>query len=64
MLTLAALSLNRMLAFIPLCNFDGKITSFAAAAKIVCLIWLYALALSLPPVFGWGRYLPEISGLG
>ena len=31
---------------------------------IIILIWLYALALSLPPIFGWGRYVPEISGLG
>ena len=22
------------------------------------------MCLSLPPVFGWGRYSPEISGLG
>ena len=31
---------------------------------IVTMIWLYALLLSIPPVFGWGRYVPEISGLG
>ena len=31
---------------------------------ILLSIWFYSLALSLPPLFGWGRYVPELSGLG
>ena len=38
--------------------------SFTASTKIICLVWLCSLSLSLPPIFGWGRYVPELSGLG
>ena len=63
-MTLSALSLNRMMCFVNIGNFDGKLSSYMSATKIICFVWLYSLALSLPPVIGWGRYLPEISGLG
>ena len=63
-MTLSALSLNRMMCFVNIGNFDGKLSSYKSVTKIICFVWLYSLALSLPPVIGWGRYLPEISGLG
>jgi hypothetical protein len=43
---------------------NGKVNTFWAATKIVLSIWVYSLALSLPPLLGWGRYVPELSGLG
>ena len=64
MLTLCALSISRMGSFVPICGLDGKISSFSTCRKIITAIWLYSLVLSLPPVFGWGSYVPELSGLG
>ena len=64
MMTLTVLSICRMAAFFPICGIDGKVTSFKISLKIVSTSWLYSLALSLPPVFGWGKYVPELSGLG
>jgi hypothetical protein len=64
MMTLSALSLNRMMCFVSIGNYDGKLSSYMSATKILGFVWLYSLALSIPPVFGWGKYLPEISGLG
>ena len=64
MLTLCALSISRMGSFVPICCLDGKVSSFSTCRKIITAIWLYSLVLSLPPVFGWGSYVPELSGLG
>ena len=50
--------------FVSICKNDREGLSFHTTTKILRLIWLYALALSLPPLFGWGRYVPELSGLG
>ena len=38
--------------------------TFTTVSRIICLVWLCSLTLSLPPLFGWGRYVPELSGLG
>ena len=43
---------------------SGGDLSFNTISKFIFLIWMYALALSIPPVFGWGRYVPELSGVG
>ena len=64
MLTLMVLSVCRMAAFAPIFGVDGKISSFTTAIKVISAIWIYSLALALPPIFGWGRYVPELSGLG
>ena len=63
MFTLCALSVCRYGRI-----FHGNITetvsSFHVATAIICFVWLYSLCLSIPPLFGWGRYVPELSGLG
>ena len=41
-----------------------KVRSLSIVIIILLSIWFYSLALSLPPLFGWGRYVPELSGLG
>ena len=41
-----------------------KARSLSTVVIILLSIWFYSLALSLPPLFGWGRYVPELSGLG
>ena len=64
MVTLCVLSLCRLSTFVRSHRIDGKISSFATAFKITAAIWIYSLALSMPPLFGWGRYIPEVSGLG
>ena len=64
MVTLCVLSLCRLSTFVRSHRIDGKISSFATAFKITTAIWIYSLALSMPPLFGWGRYIPEVSGLG
>ena len=64
LLTLTTLSVCRMAAFVPICDWDGKISSFRSAVKVITILWVYSLTLALPPIFGWGRYVPELSGLG
>ena len=64
MITLCVLSICRLSSFIRSHRFDGKISSFSTAFKITAAIWIYSLSLSVPPLFGWGRYIPEVSGLG
>ena len=64
MVTLCVLSMSRMCSFLPFRRIDGKISSLGTALKITVAIWLYSMCLSLPPLFGWGRYIPEVSGLG
>ena len=44
-------------------KMDGDL-SFCTISKLILFIWIYALTLSLPPAFGWGRYVPELSGIG
>ena len=63
MLTLCALSVCRYGGIFQSGNFAENVNSYKTATKIVCLIWLYSLALTLPPLFGWGRYVPELSGV-
>ena len=63
-LTLCLLSVLGYGSVCRFCKNDREGLSFPTTTKILRLIWLYALALSLPPLFGWGRYVPELSGLG
>ncbi|KAA0204025.1 MWS opsin, partial [Hyalella azteca] len=37
----------------------GKPLSFGKAMMCLVFVWGYATAISLPPFFGWGRYIPE-----
>ena len=64
MITLCVLSICRLSSFLHFRRIEGKISSFSTALKISSAILLYSLSLALPPLFGWGRYTPEVSGLG
>ena len=64
MITLCVLSICRLSSFLHFRRIEGKISSFTTALKISSAILLYSLSLALPPLFGWGRYTPEVSGLG
>ena len=64
MMTLTVLSICRMAAFFPVYGIDGKVSSYRSSLKLVSVTWLYSFTLSLPPIFGWGKYVPELSGLG
>jgi hypothetical protein len=37
--------------------------TFSSAVVPLCLIWLSALAMALPPLLHWGHYIPEVSGI-
>ena len=63
MLTLCVLSICRYNSIFRFGNVTENVSSFKRAVTIICVIWMYSFALSLPPLFGWGRYVPEISGL-
>ena len=63
MLTLCVLSVCRIGSIFRFGNNTENVASFKTALKTICVIWLYSFSLSLPPLFGWGRYVPEISGL-
>ena len=64
MLTLCVLSVCRLSSFLHAGFMNGNIPTNSVAIKLIFTIWLYAFSLSSPPIFGWGRYAPEISGLG
>ena len=63
MSTLCVLSVCRYESIFRFGNIIGNVSSYRTVGTIICGIWLYSFALSLPPLFGWGRYVPEISGL-
>ncbi|XP_042638911.1 melanopsin [Orycteropus afer afer] len=58
MITLTAIALDRYLVITrPLATIG--VVSKRRAALILMGIWLYALAWSLPPFFGWSAYVPD-----
>ncbi|XP_037660500.1 melanopsin [Choloepus didactylus] len=58
MITLMAISLDRYLVITrPLAPVG--VVSKRRAALVLLGVWLYALAWSLPPFFGWSAYVPE-----
>ncbi|XP_016872444.1 melanopsin isoform X1 [Homo sapiens] len=58
MITLTAIALDRYLVITrPLATFG--VASKRRAAFVLLGVWLYALAWSLPPFFGWSAYVPE-----
>ena len=60
-MTLAVLSLQRLLT---LANPEHyKITSYKKSFLIITGIWLYTLCISIPPFFGFGKFVPETSGM-
>ena len=64
MLTLCVLSICRMKNFLHGGRITGKVSSFYEATKLILVLWVLSAALSVPPLLGWGRYIPEFSGLG
>ncbi|KAK2507910.1 hypothetical protein MC885_002752 [Smutsia gigantea] len=58
MITLMAIALDRYLVIThPLATVG--VVSKRQAGLVLLGIWLYALAWSLPPFFGWSAYVPE-----
>ncbi|XP_013361773.1 PREDICTED: melanopsin isoform X3 [Chinchilla lanigera] len=58
MITLTAITLDRYLVITrPLATIG--VASKRQAAFVLLGVWLYALAWSLPPFFGWSAYVPE-----
>lgn len=43
--------------------FRNNTLSFGRIKLTVALIWGYALALTVPPLFGWGEYVPEAANI-
>jgi uncharacterized membrane protein len=59
--TLATLSIHRLMTVKN--NPHWKIGSYSKAFVIIISIWIYTLAISIPPFFGFGAFVPETSGL-
>nr|XP_044993707.1 melanopsin [Jaculus jaculus] len=58
MITLTAIALDRYLVITrPLATIGAA--SKRRTALVLLGVWLYALAWSLPPFFGWSAYVPE-----
>jgi len=38
---------------------SGKPLSFGKAFLILLFVWAYSIGISLPPIYGWGKYIPE-----
>ncbi|XP_042546269.1 melanopsin [Dipodomys spectabilis] len=58
MITLMAIALDRYLVITrPLATIG--VTSKRRTAFVLLGVWVYALAWSLPPFFGWSAYVPE-----
>ncbi|XP_006165557.1 melanopsin [Tupaia chinensis] len=58
MITLTAIALDRYLVITRPLAAVG-VVSKRRAALVLLGVWLYALAWSLPPFFGWSAYVPE-----
>ncbi|XP_036782470.2 melanopsin [Manis pentadactyla] len=58
MITLMAIALDRYLVIMHPLAAVGVVTK-RRAGLVLLGIWLYALAWSLPPFFGWSAYVPE-----
>ncbi|XP_036121513.1 melanopsin [Molossus molossus] len=58
MITLTAIALDRYLVITRPLTAIG-VVSKRRAALVLLGVWLYALAWSLPPFFGWSAYVPE-----
>ncbi len=33
------------------------------ASQLSAAIWIAVLAMTVPPLLGWGKYIPETSGI-
>jgi len=40
-------------------GMNGKPLTFTKAFCMIVFTWAYATGVSIPPFFGWGRYIPE-----
>ncbi|XP_003803060.1 melanopsin isoform X1 [Otolemur garnettii] len=58
MITLTAIALDRYLVITRPLTTVG-VASKRRAALVLLGVWLYSLAWSLPPFFGWSAYVPE-----
>uniref|UniRef100_A0A8C3WZ05 Melanopsin n=1 Tax=Catagonus wagneri TaxID=51154 RepID=A0A8C3WZ05_9CETA len=58
MITLTAIALDRYLVITRPLATVGMVSKRRAALALLG-VWLYALAWSLPPFFGWSAYVPE-----
>lgn len=38
---------------------SGKPLTFTKAMVMVIFVWAYSIGISIPPFFGWGKYIPE-----
>lgn len=38
---------------------SGKPLTFGKAMGMIAFIWAYSIGVSIPPLFGWGAYIPE-----
>lgn len=59
--SLAVLSVERCLTIRSPKKY--KITSYRTSARIIWMVWLYSLCFSIPPFLGFGKYVPETSGM-
>ncbi|XP_043912525.1 melanopsin [Protopterus annectens] len=58
MITLMVIALDRYFVITRPLTSIGVISK-KRAAIILCGVWIYSLAWSLPPFFGWSAYVPE-----
>ncbi|KAM6163760.1 melanopsin [Rhynchocyon petersi] len=58
MITLTAIALDRYLVITRPLATTGMVSK-RRAALVLLSIWLYSLAWSLPPFFGWSAYVPD-----
>lgn len=55
---MATIAIDRYLAIARPIHQAKKMTRKKAFLMII-VVWIWSLASSLPPLFGWGRYIPE-----
>ena len=61
LMTLCVLSLQRLLCIAWPKRYKG--ISYNRVAQIITLVWIAVLSISIPPLVGWGKYVPETSGI-
>ena len=42
---------------------DGMLNSRQTTVMLVLVSWIISLVLAIPPLIGWGQYLPESAGI-
>jgi hypothetical protein len=44
-------------------NLKGRLNSRVVVYCLIVLSWVWSIIISLPPLFGWSKFVPESNGM-